>query len=296
MSLHFTKWFSNGVYHGDMIRWLAVLVLVGVNVILWFVPTHKGLEVSFLNVGQGDSIFIQGPTGVQVLIDGGLDTSVLRELGQKMPFWDRSIDAIVGTHPDADHIGGLTDVVKRYNVAYVLEPGVQNTTRAWTKFVETTNVEIKSGARHVVARSGMRLILGGGAYADVLYPTGDVSRIKDTNAGSIVLHVVYGKTSFMLTGDLPIAEEQELFLKWGYGLRSDVLKAGHHGSRTSSSADFVQSVGPTYAVFSRGCDNKYGHPHKEVVDLFVTLKIRTLDTCTDGTVTFQSDGKNVQTK
>lgn len=277
-----------------MIRWLSVLILLAANGVLWSIPLPQGLTVSFLNIGQGDSILIQGPTGAKLLVDGGPDSSVLREVGSVLPFWDREIDAVLATHPDQDHIGGLPDILKRYDVQYVFEPGIQNTTRAWSSFVNATNEEMKFGAKHVVLHSGARLLLGGGAYADILYPDHDVSKIKETNAGSIVLRVVYGKTSFMLTGDLPSKEEQELFLEYGYGLDSDALKAGHHGSRTSSSADFVQSVSPTYAVFSRGCDNTYGHPHQEIVNLFASLHIHTFDTCTDGRVSFRSDGTTLQ--
>lgn len=282
------------VYHWCMIRWLSIFVLIGANLVLWSIPLPNGLTVSFLNIGQGDSILIQGPTGVNLLVDGGPDSSVLREVGNVLPFWDKKIDAVLATHPDQDHIGGLPDVLRRYSVQYVLEPGIQNTTRAWNSFVNATNEEMKSGAVHIVPTAGTRLLLGGGAYADVLYPDHDVSKIKETNAGSIVLRVVYGKTSFMLTGDLPSKEEQDLFLKYGYGLDSDVLKAGHHGSRTSSSADFVQSISPTYVVFSRGCDNTYGHPHQEVVQLFTALHVQAFDICLDGRVTFTSDGTTLQ--
>ncbi len=277
-----------------MIRWLSLLVLLAANSVLWSIPLPQGLTVSFLDIGQGDSVLIQGPTGAKLLVDGGPDSSVLREVGSVLPFWDKEINAVLATHPDQDHIGGLPDILRRYEVRYVFEPGIQNTTRAWNSFVNATNDELKSGAEHIVLRSGIRLLLGGGAYADVLYPDHDVSHIKETNAGSIVLRVVYGKTAFMLTGDLPSKEEQELYLKYGYGLDSDVLKAGHHGSRTSSSADFVQSVSPAYVVFSRGCDNTYGHPHQEVVRLFASLGVSMLDTCTSGRVTFRSDGTTLQ--
>lgn len=274
-----------------MIQWVAFLVLIATNALLFSIQAPHGLTITFFNVGQGDSILIEGPRGAQVLVDGGPDSSAVRELGKRLPFWDRTLDAVVATHPDKDHIGGLPEVLDRYEVHNIIEPGVLNDTRAWQSFVDAAEREIKSGAVHMVARAGQRVELGGGAYADVLYPTRDVSKIKDTNSGSVVLHVVYGDTSFMLTGDLPSAQEQELFLKWGYGLHSDVLKAGHHGSRTSSSADFVQSVGPSVAVFSRGCNNTYGHPHKEVVELFKKLGILTRDTCEEGSITFSSDGR-----
>lgn len=268
-------------------------MLVALNALLFSIPEPRGLVVSFFDVGQGDAIFIEGPTGVQVLVDAGPDASVLRELGERMKLSDRTIDALILTHPDADHIGGAKDVLERYEVLHILEPGVGNTTSAWEATVAAIEEEILLGARHYVARAGMRLHLGGGAYADILYPTSNVEYVKDTNASSVVMRVVYGEIEFMLTGDAPTKVEQELFLAHGYGLDSDVLKAGHHGSKTSSSADFVESVSPEYVVFSRGCDNRYGHPAAEVVTLYESLNIKPHDTCEEGTISFSSDGVSV---
>lgn len=274
-----------------MEEWMTFLVLVAVNALLWLAPLPDGLAVTFFNVGQGDSILIEGPTGAQLLVDGGPGSAVVRELGERLPFWDRTLDAVVATHPDQDHIGGLPEVLARYEVGHVIEPGVGNTTKVWETFVDAVERE---PAGHTVARAGQRIDLGGGAYADILYPTGDVSKVKDTNAASVVLRVVYGDTSFMLTGDLPSRGEQELFFTHGYGLDSDVLKAGHHGSKTSSLPDFVESVSPEYVVISRGCDNRYGHPAPTVVAYFKSLQKNILDTCEDGTVTFVSDGTTLR--
>jgi competence protein ComEC len=276
-----------------MIRWLTVLFLLGTNALLWSAPTHNGLTVSFLNIGQGDSILIQGPTGVQVLVDGGPDSGVLSRVADKLPFWDRSLDAVVATHPDADHISGLTNILNRYQVSYIFEPGVENDTKAWSNFVSAVNQETQSGAQHIVARRSMRLTLGGGAHADILYPDSDVSHIKETNAGSIVMHIVYGKTSFLLTGDLPAEQELYLVKTDAKDLASTVLKVGHHGSKNSSTPEFLAAVHPSYGVFSRGCNNRYGHPAPRVVELFTQLKIPTYDTCTEGTITFYSDGVSV---
>lgn len=273
-----------------MREWVTFLVLVALNIVLFSIPTPQGLKVTFIDVGQGDSILIEGPTGVQVLVDAGADTSALRGLGTALPFWDRTLDAVVATHPDQDHIGGMADVLGRYDVGHIIDSGVEKGTRAWDVTLDAIRAEVDVGASRTTARAGQRLDLGGGAYADILYPTTDVSRVKDTNAGSVVMRVVYGDTSIMLTGDAPSKVEQELFLKWGYGLDSDVLKAGHHGSKTSSLPDFVDSVSPEYVVFSRGCDNRYGHPAPSVVSYFKSLNVKILDTCEDGTVTFSSDG------
>lgn len=274
---------------------MARIVLIGIlifgNIFVWTVSPPHGLKVSFLNIGQGDSIFIEGPTGIQMLIDAGPpDKSVLRELGSVMPVFDRSIDAVVETHPDQDHLGGISDVFERYQVGTFLEPGIPNDTKATKATVLAVQ---KSGAKDVLARRGMRLILGGGAYADILFPDRDVSKIE-TNTGSIVMRVVYGNTSFLLNGDSPQVIEKYLVSIDGKNLQSTVLKAGHHGSKNSSAPEFVRAVNPEYGVFSRGCDNKYGHPAPQVVDLFQSLNIPTLDTCKSGRVTFVSDGLRVR--
>ncbi len=272
-----------------MMRFLFLFGLLVANILVWTLPVPHGLTVSFLNIGQGDSIFIEGPTGAQVLVDGGPSgAAVLRELGKQMPFFDHSIDAVVETHPDADHITGLIEVLKRYHVGVFFEPGIPDSTKTSQALLHAVLI---ARPTHVIARRGIRLMLGGGAYADILYPDTDVSKVKNTNDGSTVLHVVYGETSFMLTGDLPQKQELHLVSIDGKNLQSSVLKAGHHGSKNSSASEFVQAVNPTYGVFSRGCNNRYGHPAPVVVELFRNLNIPMFDTCTQGTITFVSDGR-----
>ncbi len=274
-----------------MIHYVIVGILLVGNIFVWLhaFPSHV-LTVSFLDIGQGDSIFIEGPTGAQVLVDGGPGSSVLRELGSRMPFFDRSIDAVIESHPDKDHIGGLSDVIRRYDVSYFMEPGIPHDTSAAAALERALNEE--EGLQRGIARRGMRLLLGGGAYADILFPDRDVQDVE-TNTGSIVMRVVYGENEFLLNGDSPVSIEKYLVALDAEKLQSDVLKAGHHGSRTSSSEIFVNAVRPKYAVFSRGCNNSYGHPHAEVVTLFQKLRIPTLDTCKEGTITFSSDGQKI---
>lgn len=272
-------------------RSAVILVLLLANFFIFSAAAPRRMTVSFFDVGQGDSIFIESPTGVQVVVDGGADRSVLRELGRRMPFFDRTIDGVIATHPDQDHIGGLVDVFERYRVGMFIESGAMNDTLASAALISAAE---KEGAPRLLARRGMRLVLGGGAYADILFPDRDVANSTDTNNASIILRLAYGETSFMLTGDASSRVEQELFFELGYALDADVLKAGHHGSKTSSLPDFVESVSPEYVVFSRGCDNRYGHPHESVRSYFESQKIKILDTCEDGTITFRSDGTTLR--
>jgi len=276
------------------IVWGIVLALGVLTFGIWsaiFDKTSSGvLTVSFLNVGQGDSIFLESPTGKQVLIDGGPDRSVLRELGKVMPWYDRTIDVVIATHPDADHVTGLVDVLQRYDVDYIFQPGVKHDTpQAESVLLSVAN----EGAQEVLARRGQVIDLGGGVHLDILFPDRDVSDLE-TNDASIVARLVYGGTSFLLTGDSPEKMEKYLVYLDGKTLKSTVLKAGHHGSKTSSSPLFVGYVAPEYAVISRGCDNSYGHPHQEVLDVFKRFEVQIKDTCLDGRVTFVSDGVSVQ--
>ncbi len=253
-------------------RWILYILLAGLlvlnGVVLFFMlkpPAHL-LKVSFLNIGQGDSILIQGPTGIKILVDGGPDRSVLRELSHELLPWDRHFDVLVSTHPDKDHINGLGDVLEQFTVSNFMDPGIPDATSVSHHVMD--DVAKEPGLKHLTARRGMRLHLGGGAYADVLFPDRDESMQKTTNDGSIVLHVVYGSTSFMLTGDLPSPYEDYLVGMDGTDgeLPSDVLKAGHHGSKYSTDSLWLAAVHPRYVVISAGKGNTYGHPNPQTID------------------------------
>lgn len=256
------------------------------------------LSVSFLNVGQGDSIFIEAPNGNQMLIDGGRDGEVLRQLGKEMRWYDKSIDVVIATHPDFDHIGGLDEVLSRFAVSYVVKSGVQTDKETEDIFDDSVNNE---NATTSIALRGQKIFLDTteNIYFEVLSPDRDVST-WETNDASIVGKLVYGSTCFILTGDAPKHIEDYLVALENKNIENDldcqVLKAGHHGSRTSSGERFVQAVTPDFAVVSAGKDNSYGHPHKEVVEVFNKYSIPMLTTFEQGTITFVSDGKNVLRK
>jgi len=270
-----------------MVRGILLFGLLILNVFIFSIPTSRELSVSFLDVGQGDAILIQSPTRVQMLIDGGATRSVLREIGAQLSFLDRTIDVVVATHPDQDHIGGLSDVLERYDVSFFFESGAVNETPA-SKALETRIAQTETP--RLLARRGTRLILGGGAYADILFPDHDVSRVE-SNTASIVMRVVYGDTEFILSGDSPRSIERYLVSEYGNELESDVLKAGHHGSKTSSDSVFVATVSPKYAIISASADNRYGHPHQETLDTLTSVSARIFSTAETGTITFRSNGK-----
>jgi len=249
----------------------------------------EGLTVTFFDVGQGDATLIETPKGRQILIDGGPDRSVLRELSQTMPWWDRSIDVVIATHPDADHVSGLIDVLERYDVSYILEPGVLHDTPQAESLLSLVANE---DAERLLARRGQYIDFGDGVRLEILFPDRDATHLE-TNTASIVARIVYGETSFLFTGDAPESIETYLVSLHGSDLEADVLKAGHHGSRSSSSLLFAGYVSPEHAVISRGCDNSYGHPHQEVLDTFARLDVVVVDTCEEGSITFMSDGMNI---
>ncbi len=272
-----------------MVLVLLLLVLGSIAYAVAAEDRRGLLTVSFLDVGQGDAIFIDAPSGRQVLIDGGASAQVLRELARVSPWYDRSIDVIIATHPDADHIGGLIDVLERYEVDTIVRSSVHGD----TALAETFDSLATSGRYETFfAERGQTIDLGGGARLEILFPDRPVPGIEP-NVGCVVARLTYGETAFMLPCDAP--DEIELYLArlGAEHLRADVLKAAHHGSKTSSAPAFVGAVAPAYAVFSRGCDNSYGHPHPEVVETYARFEIPTLDTCEEGTITFVSDGQTV---
>lgn len=274
------------------LKQFLLLGLLILNIFIWYVifsAESDKLTVAFLDVGQGDAIYIEAPNGNQILIDGGPDKSVLRELGKVMPFYDRSIDIVIATHPDKDHIGGLPDVIERYDVDFVLESGAENDTSIKKALEDSI---LKNNVKEILARRGMRINLGKGVFLNILFPDRDTSGFE-SNTASIVARLVYGDTEFILTGDSPKNIEEYLVMLDGKKLESDVLKAGHHGSKTSSSESFVGFVSPKYSVISAGRDNKYGHPHQETLDVLNQFGSVILSTQDSGIIVFESNGENV---
>ncbi len=278
------------------LKWYVVGLLFVVNVFVWYAVLGEDrggvLTVAFLDVGQGDAIFIEAPNGNQVLIDGGPNKKVLRELGKVMPFYDRSIDMVIASHPDKDHIGGLTNVLKKFKIGVLVETGIVSGTDVYDVL---KNISAEKEVQKIIAKRGERIILDENVYIDILFPDRDTAQ-WDANTASVVARLVYGDTSFLLTGDSPKRIEEYITSLDGKNLSANVLKLGHHGSRTSTSEFFLGAVDPQYVVISAGADNRYGHPHKEVTDTLKEFEIPSLSTYESGTIIFTSDGEKVRVK
>ncbi len=281
------------IFKFSKIKIYFLLLLLLANGMIFYVvfnETRNGiLKVSFLSVGQGDAIFIESPTGNQFLIDAGPDKNILNALGRVMPFYDKTIDGVLTTHPDSDHIGGIPEVLKKYSVLEYIDNGATSSTGV---FKELKNEILKNKIKTEVARAGEIIDLGGGAFLKILYPVGN-PKGADTNKYSVVAKLYYGNSTFLFTGDAPIDVEQYLANTNGKELKSDVLKVAHHGSRNSLSPEFLSAIIPEYSVISAGKNNSYGHPHKEILDfLNNTIKSNTLITFDLGDIYFISDGIN----
>ncbi len=265
-----------------ILAWLAVLQL----------PDGR-LHVAFLDVGQGDAILITTPQGRQVLVDGGPSpTALASALGKEMPFWDRSIDLVVMTHADADHIGGLVEVLDRYRVTGWLDNGRPDEDPL---FRECQALLTRAHVARQVVYAGYRLDLGRGLGLEVLHPPPGlmVGTQAEANNNSVVLRLEWGQARFLLTGDLE-AEGEEWLLRSGLPLAADVLKVGHHGSGGSSTAGFLAAVRPRYAVISVGADNRFGHPDRAVLERLAQLGgVTVLRTDEQGTIEFITDGRRL---
>lgn len=267
---------------------VVVLIVLGIAaVVLQPVRSVGKGSIAMLDIGQGDSFLITAPSGAQLLIDGGKDATVLSELHKAMPAGDHSIDVVIATHPDADHIGGLPLVVDRYKVGLFLTSTVRGSTDTYKSLMQ------KLVDHHIpayFAHSGETVVLDSMTTLQILFPDREVTD-WETNTASVVGRLQIGKRSALFTGDSPISIEQYLVRKDPRILNVDILKLGHHGSKTSSSQEYLRATSPTLALISAGVHNSYGHPHQEVLELLKKLKIPYVSTQDHGQVTLTTDGQ-----
>lgn len=277
------------------------LVVMGIlfvsNILAWLavydLSKSEFLEVTFFNIGQGDAIFIETPQGHQILIDGGSGSTILEKLGEEMPFWDRSIDLIILTHPERDHMAGLLEVLKRYKVENILWTGVLRDTsefKEWLRLIEEEKAKI------FIAQTNQRIIAAETVF-EILFPFEDLEGqvFKDSNNTSIIAKLVFGQNSFLFTGDSYKSVERKLIDR-GLNIGSDILKVGHHGSKTSSAPEFIERVLPEIAVISVGANNNYGHPHPETLETLEKYGIKILRTDEQGDIKILCNSQSLKLK
>ncbi len=260
------------------------------NILAWIavfqISQPQFLKIVFFDIGQGDAIFIETPRKTQILIDGGPSGKIVEKLGQELPFSDRSIDMIIATHPDKDHISGLVEVLKSYQVDLVGTTGIKGISGEFNEF--TVEIE-NNGSVEVILKKSQRIIIGKLAI-EVFAPLEDFEgrEVKDTNISSLVLKAVYGNNSFLLTGDAPQSVEKKLVSE---NISAQVLKVGHHGSNSSSNDAFLEKVSPEIAIIQVGKNNPYGHPTEEVLGKLEKYGIMVLRTDQLGDISFLADGQ-----
>ncbi|ADQ41549.1 hypothetical protein Calkr_2081 [Caldicellulosiruptor acetigenus I77R1B] len=259
---------------------------------LSFAATQKTLTVSFVDVGQGDSILIQTPEGKNVLIDSGPNTAESAVLNFLKSKGIKKLDVTVATHPHEDHIGNMDVIIHDFAVGKVYAPNVTTNTKAFESFL----LAVKSkGLKLSIPEVGQNISPDGKVKMTVLSPS-KKDKYEDLNDYSIVLKVEYGKTSFLLMGDATTNIEEKLLHdgKLKTMLKSDVLKVGHHGSKYSSTSAFLSAVRPKYAVISVGKDNPYGHPAAITLSKLKSVGAEILRTDEQGTITITSDGQTIK--
>ncbi len=277
-------------------KWLIPPLLI-IAILVWSValtmPDDK-LHVSFLEVGQGDAILIRTPRGQDILVDGGPDSQrIVLELSEKLPFWDRTIDLVICTQPQADHVTGLVEVLHRYKVNQVIDSSIPYQTsvyQEWLTLIADKDIP------YTTARAGQSIDLGNGISLEVLNPPGSLwqNTSHDVDNNGVVLRLTWNMVSFLFAADIRQEIEFELITQRA-DIKSTVLKVAHHGSSTSTSQQFLAAVDPQVAVISAGKNNPYGHPHHEVLERLIKRlgKDNIYRTDENGTIEFITDGERL---
>jgi competence protein ComEC len=283
-----------------------IIAIMGLIILIAFfifsiISQGNKLEVIFFDVGQGSSIFIETPAKKQVLIDGGPNgLLILENLGKEMPFWDRNIDIVISTHSSSDHLIGLIEVLRRFNIGKIIWTGMNTNSLTHRQFIKELQIVEKRGTKIFIAQFGKKIYLEPEIYLKILNPLVSLEGKNPTNHNnnSIVAHLNFNKNSFLFTSD--IEEEKELLLvqKQNYleknFLSADILKIPHHGSKTSSNLKFLEAVKPKKAIIQVGKNNKFGHPHPEVVARLNKKEIDIFRTDINGTIKIISNGEKYE--
>jgi len=264
--------------------WVLLLV-VGVSLFITYSEYTRSsvVRVIFLDVGQGDATLIVAPNGRQILIDAGKYPSISEKISVYMPNSDRSIEMVIATHPDIDHVAGFNTLLDEYSVDYFVHSGLLAGASLYKNIADKVN---KYKIPNHSARTGDKIMIDKDMYLEILYPYLN-KKIDNPNDYSVVVRLVYEGKSILLTGDASTLVEQDLVTMYGENIQSDILKLGHHGSKTSSSSNFIKTVNPKHAIISASCDNSFGHPHASVLQTLEDHDVPSLSTCTHGDIVFE---------
>lgn len=263
-----------------------ILVSCGMMGLLYqeYSKIYNGKFVAtFFDVPLGDAILLRTPHGKNIFLDGGIDDAVLAELDRFLPFWQREIELLIITHPDADHLAGGYEVLKKFPVKKVLVSGINNKSTLFQTFLQSVSDE---NIPLIVADKNTDFWIDG-VYFDTLFPNASFvgDYLSSLNNASVVQRITFGNQSLLLTGDIEKNTEREL-LASSDSLQSAVLKVAHHGSKSSSLESFLQAVAPQAAVILAAKDNRFGHPHDEVVERLNNFNIQKFISRDVGTFSF----------
>ena len=264
-----------------------ILAALGLLVIIQTVSVGK-LRLVFCDVGQGDGMLLITPGGKDIVVDGGPGTKIVDCLGQKMPFWDRTIEMMVSTHPQKDHMEGLLSVLSRYKVKMIATTQVKNETELFDEWQKALENE---GAKIYTPKAGDQLKADRIEF-DVLWPTEEklelwqLAGLSELNESSVVLRLDYGGFCAYLTGDIPKEILETLINR-----QCQLLKISHHGSRTGTSEKILDEARPQVALIQVG-KNSFGHPHKEVLDLLTSKAVKIYRNDINGIIEVKTDGRS----
>ena len=266
---------------------IILSILLVISVAVWAAvveaPDHH-FKLAVLNVGQGDSTLIKTPSDKYLLIDGGPDNSVLDELGREMPFYQKQIEAVFLTHPHADHVFGLIEVLKRYQVKHVYMTGIVHTTNEYLEFLNTIK-DKKIPTSNLKAGDALSF---DGVNIKIFWPKDDVSiqTVDNLNNTSLVMSVAYQNFKALMMGDLEKDAQDQMMASADLGTNYDVIKFAHHGSSNGMNEKLIDLVEPKTAVISVGANNMYGHPAASTIEKLQSRGITIKRTDRDGRVEF----------
>lgn len=276
------------MYKNILVIVLSILFLFSYH--LSFARENR-LQVHFLDVGQGDSILLITPDKKYILVDGGPGGQVVEELAKFMPFWHKKIDYVIATHGDADHVTGLVEVFERYDVGAFVYNGEQKETIVYRKLMELVNLE---GADRLSVTDKTDFVIGCCLVLDMLWPTAGFDESLGSNDSSVAFLATYREFDIYLAGDL--SSEFELSMIEDLNRKVEIHKASHHGSRSSTPVELVDRLRSEVTVISAGLDNRYSHPHEEVLEILSENRSQVYRTDLHGSVSVFSDGSGFVVK